>query len=92
MIPLPVVTITMDHMRHQMRHAFLDYTDRLEKEFEKALDKAISEFDFEAEANRLMKQEVHNIIQRAVRDELHVMAQQKVRQIMEKIDLEKGPK
>lgn len=62
MIENPRVRLTLDHMRHEIEHAFFTHTEGMREQVKVSLKRAIEEFDYDTEIRRI----AHGIIQQEI--------------------------
>lgn len=70
---LPIIKLTVDHMRQEILHAFSTQEEQYKLSLSKGLDEAVKNFNFEAEVAVLATQELHamcKIIVKEVVDDL----------------------
>ena len=79
-----IVRLEVEHMRHAILHHFANYQGEVTKQVEAAVDKAIKEFDFDAEVRGMATQQLRERVRREVGDRLAEHAQE-IAAVIEKV-------
>lgn len=68
MFELPKIRIEVENMKYQIIHAFSTHNDEIEKAVEEQLTKAIAEYPFESEINKVAVGVITDVIKDSLLD------------------------
>jgi hypothetical protein len=64
---IPIVRLTLDHMKHTIVHAMTEYTVKLDGTIKAAIESAVDNFDYEREIGALAEGILRDGIRQAIK-------------------------